>query len=194
VCILSDSQNGGEELASELEKYDINIVEKEVTGRGEYLDALYGIVGNGAFDSVLLAVSDPVGMGILLNKRQEVRAAVCSSGEDIESARDNGANVIILGRNADLRSIAKSVVQLQQSRKAMPGMFKLGKKDLQKAAVAPRNAAPVQSQPKASKVQPQAEANDLEEEDTPPPQKGIIKKIKYALGIEDEGYGKQDQR
>lgn len=47
-------------------------------------------------DRVIVVARDPIAAGILLNKKEGVEAAVCSSVDDVRLAKDNGANVIIV--------------------------------------------------------------------------------------------------
>jgi ribose 5-phosphate isomerase RpiB len=185
VYILSDSSNNGDSLAEELEKYNVNIIEKEITDPEEYRATLEDLLSRGGFDSIILAASDPVGMSISLNKRQEIKAALCNSREDLQSAKDNGANVIIIGKNADLEGIAASMAQASAaSKKSIAGIF-----NPKKVADSQRVAGKAEKPNHIAKVQQKAQVEEPalpDEEDTAPPQKGLMNKIKYALGIEDE--------
>ncbi|MDE1855210.1 MAG: RpiB/LacA/LacB family sugar-phosphate isomerase [Candidatus Micrarchaeota archaeon] len=56
-----------------------------------------------AFDVIIVVARDPIQAGMLLNKKEGIDAAVCSSVEDVQLARNNGANAIVIRDiNSDL--------------------------------------------------------------------------------------------
>ncbi|VVB77426.1 Ribose/Galactose Isomerase [uncultured archaeon] len=63
-----------------------------------------GELHNGTYDQLIVIAKDPIGAGMILNKQEDVEAAVCDSAEDVKMANSNGANVIVI-RNPDSDSL-----------------------------------------------------------------------------------------
>jgi len=63
-----------------------------------------------AYDAVIVIARDPIQAGMLLNKKDGVDAAVCGSVDDVNLAKSNGANAIVI-RDIHSDSAAEIVAQ-----------------------------------------------------------------------------------
>ncbi len=169
----------------------VNVVAKE---SAMTTDALAGIVSEQmqkhAYDMVLVLAKDPIAAGMLMNKQEGIEAAVCSSADDVSSASESGANVIILKdpKSKDMDAILYQVTQSKGLLKGLKLSVKLPKpapkpeaeekeEDEEKEPAPPR-LLKRKEKPKQEEPEPE-QADDAQR----PPRKGITGKIKDYLGI-----------
>lgn len=90
-----------------------NVVAKETSATTSGIAHAVGEqVRNGSCEQAIVIAKDPIGVGMLLNKEDGVEAAVCSSIEDAQLAKENGANVIVIRdfMSEDLHDIVAQAV------------------------------------------------------------------------------------
>ena len=171
----------------------VNVVAKE---SAMTTDALAGIVSDQmekhAYDIVLVMAKDPIAAGMMMNKQEGIEAAVCSSAEDVSSASESGANVIILKdpKSKDLDAILYQVTQSKGLLKGLKLSVKLPKpapkpeadeKEDEEKEPAPHRLLKRKDKPKQEEPEePEPEQDDGAQR---PPRKGITGKIKDYLGI-----------
>ncbi len=186
IFILSNIPDKADRLTDALGNYDVNVVSREMESDTESVEnEVSKVIGRA--DSVVFVVRDPIKATMDLNKMSGISAAQCVSGRDIDSARKNGANVIVVGNGADADEIAE---YLAAEKKQKFGLV-MPKKPIVKVAQKP---APVQIvskivQQKAAAQKPEEEEEEGEEEEDyygkGEAKGGFIGKLKHSLGIVD---------
>jgi hypothetical protein len=169
-----------------------SVVAKESTMTNDALArAAQDALGAGSYDLILVIAKDPIGAGMVLNKREEIDAAVCDSAEDARLARDNGANVIIIKnvRSDALGDILKEVSgsagisQKIRSSVKMPSLGKRREAD-EDAEDGENDRAPkVKKAPAKKQVEEDNSAGEAKLESLSAQRKDLIGKLKDALGI-----------
>lgn len=148
-------------------------------------------LASGSYDLILVIAKDPIGAGMVLNKKGEVEAAVCDSAEDARLAKDNGANVIVI---RDVRSDAlgdilgevsgsQGVSQRIRAGIKMPSLGKRqeaeGKDEEEKSASVPKaRKAPANRQAEEEGGEDEEKLRSLSSQ-----RKDLLGKLKDALGI-----------
>ena len=139
----------------------------------------------GKYDLCMVISSDPIRMGMLLNKASGISAAVCSSGDDVTTAKGDDANVIIVkdADSDDLDGLVSAAYGKGWGRgiDISAGIKKIGgaiKKD-----DAPQKEP--QSKLQTKKQAAKEDEKKAEEEEPPPNNKNMstIERIKESLGI-----------
>ncbi len=151
-------------------------------------------LGAGSYDLVVVVAKDPIGAGMILNKQDEIEAAVCGSADDARLAKDNGANVIII---RDVRSDALGDILgeaagsqgVSQKIRASIKMPSLGKRreveEEEEEGEAAGAGAPKAKKAPARRQEVEEERSEDEEKlaSLSSQRKGIVGKLKDALGI-----------
>ncbi|MGC8652029.1 MAG: RpiB/LacA/LacB family sugar-phosphate isomerase [Candidatus Micrarchaeia archaeon] len=168
-------------------------------------EAMINDLSNGirSFDICFAISRRPIDLSMDANKVYDIRAAYCKDSSDIVNARRAGANVIVLdatnissegissmvedwlsGEGFQVRSIAKAITGLISPRG--PGEVGAGSASMQSAQ--PQKQAKRKSAQKDFRREAYGDgkrADDEEDNDRSGPKgKGIMSRIKYALGLE----------
>ncbi|MGC8669883.1 MAG: RpiB/LacA/LacB family sugar-phosphate isomerase [Candidatus Micrarchaeia archaeon] len=193
VFIASENVRHGILLSNVLNAFGVNTLQSD----SAYSDTealIRDLLKNAQSSDVCFAISSkPIDLSIDANKAQGIRAAYCKDSSDIASARKAGANVIVLdAANASKenmqaiisgwlsgevqgKGIAKSLYKpiSQKDQEGLPSNAEVQKAEKKKVTInIPSNGASAKDK-----------KNENEEDDMPRG-KGIIRKIKYSLGIE----------
>ena len=190
LLVLSNVPGSVDKLVSIVQKSHSVVAKETSMTTDQIVRSVAEEIESGTYDQVVVAAKDPIKTGMLLNKCDQVQAAVCGSVEDVEQARESGANAIVI-RDTDsgeLYGIVSKIVEsgmthtIRSSIKA-PSLSILKKK-------APGRQWPSFHKDKPTQPEPQEEENvvtedyaDEELEEVSSKRKGIIGKIKNALGI-----------
>ncbi|MDE1869939.1 MAG: RpiB/LacA/LacB family sugar-phosphate isomerase [Candidatus Micrarchaeota archaeon] len=111
VYLISSVPSGGEEILDVLDNSNVSVISKEVRNDDAAAVEVEKHVANGNADVLILVTSDHMSANIELNKIDGVRAAICKDGEDVQEARESGANVIIVQQGrGNKEEIAQAVV------------------------------------------------------------------------------------
>lgn len=179
-------QKGIDPVVNEL-KQSHSIVAKEASMSVEELaNTAYAELSN-SYDLCVVVAKDPIGATIALNKKEGIRAALCASAGDVLTGKADNANVFVIKdiKSDDITDLLQAISKLGYS-----GLFRLAAAKLQ--AFKPQAQAQAQSQAqieneKAKKKSRQAEeeeeTGEEEEEEPENSGKGLLGKIKGALGI-----------
>lgn len=214
IYLISNVPSGGDALIDTFDAANVNVVAKEVRGGiGKIEEEIASRVNGGNIDMLLFVTDDAIGANMALNKYQGVKAATCVDAQDVSSAYDNGANVIILSVDkADREGIAQALVR---GGKGIGKIMQIRKPIQRVERPAPRMERPITAQktdrpmpkyddvpskpfeisiklPKFSLAMPKKKAKvegQEEDEDVKypagKPREGVVGKIKDALGILD---------
>ncbi|MGC9156605.1 MAG: RpiB/LacA/LacB family sugar-phosphate isomerase [Candidatus Micrarchaeia archaeon] len=179
ILVISNVPKALDQVVDSLKGH--NIVAKEMPMQTqELVDAVASELGKG-YDVCVVVAKDPVGTGIALNKLSGVFAAVCNNPEDVGLGKANNANVFILkSKNEQNPEIINAISGLGYSKRFFSLQFpkfqlSLGKQQRQQQTQQPQ-------QTKAKQQQAQQASKD-EAEEQKGDGKGILGKIKNALGI-----------
>jgi hypothetical protein len=202
LLILSNVPGSVDKVVEVLQQGN-NVVAKELTMANEAIarEAREALKA-GSCDLVLVIAKDPIGAGMVLNKREEIEAAVCDSADDVKLAKGNSANVIVI---KDANSGALGDMLAEMSGKGGVSQRKLGIKmpsfgrrqepgeeaeeEKESRSPAPKNKA---SAPRKEPEGDDEEGGDEGEEDSEGEEKlesisakrkGPLGKLKNALGI-----------
>ncbi|MEM0094707.1 MAG: RpiB/LacA/LacB family sugar-phosphate isomerase [Candidatus Micrarchaeaceae archaeon] len=202
VLLISNMPNGADALSAELEGLGVNIVEKEVAGT---LDSISNMVGSsmpgGNYDGILVITDNHIAAGIELNKKEGIRAAVCSMPNDVMVAAKSNANVIVVSKESEMRGIAKAVVDSlgRQTKISMRGIVngikKHAAKPVQMQKIEGEDAQLRAPRPIGERPKPEAEPKSEEGSEglqQRKPRRGLFGQLKEALGIEDGKESKND--
>jgi Ribose/Galactose Isomerase len=167
-----------------------SVVAKESTMTNEALArAAQAALETGTYDMVMVIAKDPIGAGMLLNKREEIEAAVCGSADDARLAKDNGANVIVI-RDAgsdSLGDILKEVSGSAGLSQRLRASVKIPALVKRQDAEDDEDPGPVPKAKKAPAKKPAEEEDDSADEQKlaslSAQRKGLVGKLKDALGI-----------
>ncbi|MGC8629035.1 MAG: RpiB/LacA/LacB family sugar-phosphate isomerase [Candidatus Micrarchaeia archaeon] len=176
ILMLSNVPGGLDTLVGELSAQH-NIVAREIgVSTNELAERVANELSTG-YDVCIVVAKDPVGLGILLNKKEGIAAAVCNSPNDVYLGRSNNANVFIISssKGSNIEDMAAALSKLGYSKNFfVQGLSKvLAKKP---ALFQPQNG-------NAGKKQKQPQESEQEEDEEEQGGKGIVGKIKSALGI-----------
>ncbi len=167
VLAVSNVEGWTDRIVDLFEDKDVNIVAKESAGKLRDVGAMVSeAMAKGIYEYAIVAVDDHVGATVVLNKYENLRAAECSSGEDLKLARDNSVNVIIV--KADLKRLDYLAEGIDRTKPV--------KKD----------AVPKQKEG-TERREAVKEEEDADEEDRPQGKAGggIMNRLKDSFGIVD---------
>ena len=209
ILLATNIRGISDEILGELAGESDSIISKETTGdTKELIRSVYKLESSGNFNITVVVPDDHVAASILLNKYQDLRAAVCSSGDDIRLAVKNTANVIILkntgadkvlsairevqelktgeaGHMQQRQAPQRQVQEQQDDEERAPG-FKIAMPELFHKAWKAKQEPEEQQERKRQKAKPAPEP-DYEEEVDNSKVKGVFNKLKNSLGIIDQG-------
>jgi Ribose/Galactose Isomerase len=169
-----------------------SVVAKESTMANDAIArAAQDALDAGSYDLILVIAKDPIGAGMVLNKREGLEAAVCDSADDARLAKDNGANVIIIKnvRSGALSDILKEVsgsAGIPQKIRASVKMPSIGKRreadedseDGEDARAPRAKKTPAKKQVEEDDSEGEAKLESLSAQ-----RKDLLGKLKDALGI-----------
>ncbi len=183
IFILSNITERAERLADALGNYDVSIVSREMEGDTESIEnEVSKVIGKA--DSVVFVVKDPIKATMDLNKMSGISAAQCVSGSDINSARRNGANVIVMGGGANAEDFAEYLAKGAKQKFNLIKPKNEAARGLEEPVAKPIVAKKVQN-----KVVEQMPEDKKEEEDDGYDKDGVkggfIGRLKHSLGIVD---------
>ncbi len=216
VLVISNVPDAAEGIVNALDGAGFSIVEKEADSIEKMADTADDAISKG-YSSVIAITDNPMGAGIAMNKRENVRAVVCETGNDAKAAKRNKANTIIVDDGLaqdDLSELLSTLTnvpigeKVQQPRKMQ--------------AVQPKRQPAPQAQPEnptngfqwsdaqdapapkpgwqmpsfmkpTPQVQPAPEQDEEPEEEFKTARPGLIGKIKDSLGIIDADATSQPQ-
>jgi ribose 5-phosphate isomerase RpiB len=176
IYIFDDGEKKYKGLISPLEKLDINITVKEADMDFsrlaiEILDSL-GRNVSGKGDLAIVMAKDPIGASMFLNKHDGIRAAACTSENDIAAAKRHNANVILLGDAANIpaASFASALVAANSA---------------EHLQVQKHEAFHPESKQQRQRAQEGETVHDYALQEPAYAKKSLIKKVKDSLGIEE---------
>lgn len=136
---------------------------------------------------IIAYVNDGIGASIYLNRDKKIRAAPCSTELDVELAKKNNANVILLSTEANVHtSMLKPLKEVHSGRVVETHLKK--NKEEHRHAIKHHESEEIQTQ----RVGRTLKNEEVEEEEEEAPEhmhrgkKGFFKGIKDSLGIVDE--------
>lgn len=155
------------------------VVREEDSDIGTVSRKVADAVGRNGYDYVIVAMEDHVGAVIELNKQANLRAALCDSVDDIELAKRNSANVIIVRpsqKRFDYLADVWDSKATQKSKGRNTRLFQQKEKEDEK-----------QAREEERKKSKESREEEEPEEDTRQKRKGgIMGRFKDSLGIIDE--------
>ncbi|MEM0074294.1 MAG: hypothetical protein QXR85_00265 [Candidatus Micrarchaeaceae archaeon] len=165
-----------------------SIVAKEVNVQsGELADIAANELGNG-YDVCVVMAKDPILVSMVLNKKEGIMAAVCNSAADVALGKSSNANVFVIRdpKSQALGEITSAISKLGYNK----GFFKLqlpkfqsGLPGIQQQAQQAQQAKKQQKQ-KSEEIDDESEGQDNDNETgSGSSGKGLLGKIKNALGI-----------
>lgn len=207
IFILGNVPDKAERLTDALGNYDVNVVSREIEGDIESLESeVSKVVGRA--DSVVFVTRDPIKATMDLNKMSGISAAQCVSGSDINSARRNGANVIVMGSGANVEDFAEYLAGGGKQEFSLIKPRKIVAQDVQKPAqrlvVAKKvqqKVAQIQKKMQAAKtIEPEEKEDKYEEEyeeaegeSDKRVKGGFLGRIKHSLGIMDSDEHEEEE-
>jgi len=199
ILVLSNVLNGFDAIVEALNSRHSIIAKQVSVGTEDLANMAVNGLASGNYDLCIVVARDPVGASITLNKSEGISAAVCNSASDVELAKRNNANILVIkGLKPDAAAeIAEAISQQGFSFNALR-QIKLPRIGIgigKESAAGQRPPQQPQLQAQQQKRQQQVrqkqneeseEGEENEEEEEQARQaggKGIIGKIKNALGI-----------
>ncbi len=150
----------------------MSIVAKEIdSDTDRFIEIVRKAALDRAYDLSVIIPEDYVRAEIMLNRDKGISAAVCSTAEDMQAAEANNANVIVI-KSAETGGAARMLSGILSRSGAKDPEQKQAK--VQERQVQQQKKS---EQPKPSRPMVQEKAYEG---------KGMLKKLKYSLGIEDE--------
>lgn len=188
--LISNVSGAAEPIINVLDSHNANVVSKEVrAGIEEVSENIEGVVRQGNADMLIFLTSAPVKACIELNKREDLRAALCYSPEDIEAASRADANVIIINSNLETKEeMAEAIVSGFSGFKKVMDAVKMRTKKVETVQPTEQMVKAPEKAGKVRKLVKDEGGTQVEEEEEPflkNPRKGLIGKIKDELGIID---------
>lgn len=182
VYLFSDVPGGGDDITDALDRANVNVIAKEgkmdVSSVGRNIERL---MQESAPNLFVFVTDDSVEAGIDLNKMEGVRAAVCSSYEDVTAAKKHGANVIIVQDTCTKKpEIADAMVGANQSFGKMFNVVKNNRKRMDDS-----EQIDVRRTKKAKSDYDNFDDMEAVEGELHKNRKGIVGKLKDSLGIMD---------
>ena len=96
LLVLSNVPGSVDKLVSIVQKSHSVVAKESVMTTDQMVRSVAEEIESGNYDQVVVAAKDPIKTGMLLNKCEAVQAAVCGSVDDVEQARESGANAIVI--------------------------------------------------------------------------------------------------
>ena len=131
-----------------------------------------------SYSTCIVVPADHIMASINLNRDKNIRAAICLSKEDLELAKENGANIIIIPKESN--STASEV---------LGGLFTAAQQDSRPDTMAVRQESVPQrintDQRQQQKQETVQEARQEVKSQQAYEGKGMLKKLKHSLGIEE---------
>lgn len=187
VYVLSNVPGKGDSIVNDFGASNVNVVSKENESTVEEMSAAVAkAIEEGKADYVIVIASDPIKASILMNKESNVYAALCSSADDIELAKVNNANTIVVNSSMSADNFVNALLSGRQ--KLSFFMPKKKQEERQAEQPAPKEAQKEQKQVK-SKQQQMAESKKADEPEQQVPKRGkksgLFGALKDSLGIID---------
>ena len=131
------------------------------------------------YSTCIVVPSDHIWASINLNRYKGIRAATCLSKEDMELAKENGANIIIIPKGSSgTASDALSGLFTDAAQQNMqPGVRSADKESVQQKSGADQR----QQQKQEARQDARKESGSQQAYEG----KGMLKKLKHSLGIEE---------
>ena len=149
------------------------VIAKEITANTDkFVESVRKAASDKAYSICIVIPEDYIKASIMLNRNGNINAAICSSEADMRYAKENNANVIII-KQGDMSSTAKLLDEF----------FKAS---AQPVAENVAYSTPAKSE-KQQRITQQA-IQEIKQEAKPSAvqeSRGMLKKLKYSLGIED---------
>ncbi len=181
ILILSNVRKSTDVVVERLREGH-SIVAKEVNATNKELVNIARNELSKGYDVCVMIPSDPVGASILLNKQESINAAVCSFAEDVELGKENGANVFVINpKTEELEEIGDAISELDYNKNFFAA--KIGKAIKKISSMKIGKAGQQQQQGAKGQAEEEEESEEEEKELEEEAKKGIIGKIKSALGI-----------
>ncbi len=161
-------------VGKSLEHDDVSGITKTIV---DSLEKGYGLI--------VAYVNDGIGAGIFLNRDKKIRAAPCSTDLDIELAKKNNVNVILLSTEADIDlNILKPLKNINNG-KVVEADVKKDREGSRNVIKRSETREPV-TYKEDKKSLKQEEINEEKPEQVNKNKKGFFSNIKDSLGIVDE--------
>lgn len=178
VLTISNVPGSVDNIVDVLDKEGVSVVAKE----GDYnLETLAQHVSDylkqGNFGIVIVVPDDYVGASMLLNKYDHIRAALCSSRNDIEMANRHNVNTIILKSTENLSYLINGISKNQRSEQPTNSQQAAVKTNLKE--VRTKVDKPIQR----NIVEQQENEQQIQRTNT---KQGIVARLKDSLGIIDD--------
>jgi ribose 5-phosphate isomerase RpiB len=187
VYLIGDQKDAIEDAAEELSEKGLGVIAKEVKDEEELSKEVEDSIKNGY---VFVIVKDPIKANISLNKINEINAAQCNGKYDVELAKYNNVNVIIINDASKKEEIIDSFFEsfdIKKQEKAKSEEQKLNKKRIKGYKEIIEKVDEISKED--AKIE-EGEAGEVEDKDqneskgTGQGKKGFLSSIKDALGIE----------
>jgi len=200
ILVLSNVLNGFDTIVDALNSRHSIIAKQVSVGTEDLANMAVNGLASGNYDLCIVVARDPVGASIMLNKSEGISAAVCNSASDVELAKRNNANILVIKslKPDDAAEIAEAISQQGFSFNALRqiklprigiGIGKepaAGQRPPQQPQLQAQQQQKRQQQVRQKQNEESEEGEENEEEEEQARQaggKGIIGKIKNALGI-----------
>ena len=194
ILVLSNVLNGFDTIVDALNSRHSIIAKQVSVGTEDLANMAVNGLASGNYDLCIVVARDPVGASIMLNKSEGISAAVCNSASDVELAKRNNANILVIKslKPDAAAEIAEAISQQGFSFNALR-QIKLPRIGIGKESAAgqrppqqPQLQAQQQKRQQQVRQKQNEEGEEGEEEEEQAQQaggKGILGKIKNALGI-----------
>ncbi len=157
---------------------DVSGITKTIT---DSLEKGYGLV--------VAYVNDGIGASISLNRDKRIRAASCSTELDVELAKKNNVNVILLSTEANVHTSMLRPLKETHTGRVIETHLKKNKEEY-RHTVKPHESGEIRTQRVERTLKNEEVEEDEDQEEVPEHmhrgKKGFFKGIKDSLGIVDE--------
>ena len=149
------------------------VIAKEIAvDTDKFMESVRKAACDKAYSMCIVIPKDYIKASIMLNRNRDINAAICSSEADLHYAKENNANVIII-KHGDVSGTAKLLDEFFKA-SAQP----VAEKVADSAPEKPEKQQRVMQQT-IQETKQEAKPSAVQES------KGMLKKLKYSLGIED---------
>ncbi len=202
ILIVTNVPDGAEDLVNSLDGAGFTIVSKEVDSvEAVAAEASAGLEKN--YASIIINTDNPVDANVRLNRKQGIRAAMCSTPNDIRSAKKGRANTIILSghvgsdmRDALINLLNGAPMPMAREQRAAPPA-PAPKPVRQPLFLKKSKQDPPDEEWDTQEEEEQEPEQEQEDEDQPQmprkPRKGFLGSLKDSLGIVDEKDEEQEE-
>ncbi len=187
VYLIGDQKDAIEDAAEALSEKGFGVIAKEVRDEEQLSKEVEDSIKNGY---VFVIAKDPIKANISLNKIDEISAAQCNGKYDVELAKYNNVNVIIINDASKKEEIIDSFFEsfdIKKQEKAKSEEQKLNKKKvkgykeiIEKVDEISKEDAKIEDE----KEEAEEDRGQDESKGTSQSKKGFLSSIKDALGIE----------